>query len=383
VKRRIYWLILPVTILFSTCQLFLGPEPDTSPPEVLKSLWNDFNNIHANLDFRMSSNLSYDNWYDVYHNKRTGYALKVSSDMSEESLFNLCGKMLQELKDPHVGLYAPGGKFISSYNTYRDDFNIHDIKSKLKGNGNDTYKNFLFGVFSSDPDIGYIYISSFINDDPDTKNQEWGRAIDSIVNSLADTRALVLDVRSNRGGDIYIMEYIAAYFTAEKKDYIKARIKTGAGANDLSAPIVYTVKSIKKSSGNKYGYTKPIVLLTNRNTVSAAEWFTLALRTQKHVTHMGMTTCGAFSARNDRFMINGWVYSISPERVTDINDKYYEGIGIPPEEEINGTSNEQLEEAIYLLGGNGNNNSGPPTPGRIDFLNDAVKLTAGENNENQ
>jgi len=158
-----------------------------------------------------------------------------------------------------------------------------------------------------------------------------------------------LDVRNNRGGDIYVMEYIAAYFASEKRDYIKARIKTGPELNNLSNPIIYTVKSVKKASDNMNGYTKPTVLLTNKNTVSAAEWFTLALRTQRHVTHAGTTTCGAFSARNDRFMINGWVYSISPERVTDMDGNHYEGIGIFPEIEINKTSDEQLDEAIKLM----------------------------------
>jgi len=353
VKRKIKWLILPVVILLSACQLFLGPDPDTSPPEVLKSLWNDFNNIHANLDFRMSNNLSYDSWYDVYHNKQNGYARKVKSDMSEELLFNVCANMLKELNDPHVGLYAPG-KFSSSYNTSRNDFSISDVRNKLIGKGNNIYKNFVYGVFSSNPDIGYIYISSFLNDDAEQEGQEWGRAIQKIIETLANTKALVLDIRNNRGGDIYIMEYIAAYFASEKKDYIKARIKTGSGANDLSAPIIYTVKSVKKASGNKHGYTKPIVLLTNRSTVSAAEWFTMALRTQGHVTHVGIPTCGAFSARNDRFMINGWIYSISPERVTDMNDIIYEGIGISPEKIIENTlglEDNQLLRAVKIAAG--------------------------------
>jgi len=352
VKRKINWLILPVTILLSTCQLFLGSDPDTDPAEILKSLWNDFNNIHANLDFRMSTNTTYNSWYDVYYNKQNGYAKRVYPDMSEDALFNVCVSMLSQLNDPHVGLRAPG-KY--SYSSISDVFDIRKVRNELREKGYDTYKNFIYGTFIENPDIGYIYIEKFMDEDPDTENQEWGRAIDKIVNSLANTKALVLDVRSNRGGDIYVMEYIASYFASVKKDYIKARVKTGPRANDLSAPVIYTLKSVKSASNNAHGYTKPIVLLTNGDTVSAAEWFTMALRTQKHITHAGRTTCGAFSARNDRFMINGWIYSISPERVTDMNDKYYEGIGIPPEilldRNESNKEDKQLKDAIKLLEG--------------------------------
>jgi len=153
------------------------------------------------------------------------------------------------------------------------------------------------------------------------------------------------------------MEYIAARFVSEPKDYIKVKVKTGPGPNDLSAPIIYTIKSIKKASDNRYGYTKPIVLITNKNTVSVSEWFTMALRTQSHITHIGTATCGAFSPRNERFMINGWVYSISQERVTDMNDKYYEGIGISPvkkEHIITNTTSQadkQLEDAFRIAAG--------------------------------
>jgi len=347
---RIKILILPIIILLSACQLFLGQEPDTSPSEVLKSLWNDFNNIHANLDFRMSGNLKYNSWHDVYHNKQNGYALRVSTDMSEEALFNVCANMLKELNDPHVGLYAPG-KFASSYVDNREYFNFSHVRSLLIGDGNDEYKNFLYGRFKTNPNIGYIYISSFISEKPEAEGQEWGRAIDKIISAIADTNALVLDVRSNRGGELFSMEYIASRFVSEQKDYLLTRTKTGPGQNDFSKPKVHTVRSVQKSSNNQYGYTKKIILLTNRNTVSAAEWFTVALRTQKHVTHVGTPTCGAFSSRNDRFMINGWIYSISPEKVTDINGTYYEGVGKSPNNEHiieNTTDDDQLDYALEL-----------------------------------
>jgi C-terminal processing protease CtpA/Prc len=352
VKRKIIWLILPALVLLSSCKFFLGPEPDTGPSDILKNLWNDFNNIHANLDFRMSTNQKYKSWYDVYYNKQTGYAQKINSGMSEELLFDVCADMLEELDDPHVSLFSSDygyRSFIAGANEY---FTLDKARSYLKGNGNVANKNFIYGVFSSDSDIGYIYISEFLNENTGQEGQE--SAIDSIINALEKTRALVLDVRNNRGGDIYVMEYIAARFASESKDYCKLITKKGPGPNDFSPPIIYTIKSIKKASDNKYGYTKPIVLLTNKNTVSMAEWFTIALRTQGHVTHIGTTTCGAFSPRKDRFMINGWVYSISPGRVTDMNGNIYEGLGISPDKEIANTENhtdKQLEEAIKIAAG--------------------------------
>jgi len=347
-KRKIKLLILPLAVLLSACQLFLGSEPDAGSSEILKSLWTDFNNIHANLDFRMSNNLNYNSWYDVYHNKQDGYAKKVYPDMSENALFNLCANMLKELNDPHVALYAPG-KFSSSYTSSDEDISTAEYVDY-------SHTNFVFGRFLN-TDIGYIYISAFINEDAKGKTeeigQEWGRVIDKIIDSIANTKALVLDIRNNRGGEIYVMEYIAARFASEQKEYVKARIKTGPRQSDLSAPIIYTVKSISKASGTLYGYTKPIVLLTNKGTVSAGEWFTLALRTQKNVTHIGTPTCGALSTRNDRSMINGWLYSISPERVTDMDGKYYEGIGISPDEKYiisNDTEDEDKQlEAAYDL----------------------------------
>jgi C-terminal processing protease CtpA/Prc len=345
---------LPLVALLSACQLFLGQDADNSPEEVLRSLWNDFNNIHANLDFRMCSNLKFNSWYDVYYNEQNGYALKIYPDMSEESLFNVCANMLKELNDPHVSLYAPG-KFASSYyESGREDFNISAVKKYLIESGNDDYHNFLFGRFLSEPDIGYIHISLFTNEYSKPEHEEWGKAIDKIINDLADTNALILDVRGNRGGEIFAMEYIAARFASEQRDYLKARIKIGPGSNDLAPAKIYTIKPLKMISDNLYGYTKHIVLLTNKDSVSAAEWFTMALRTQSHVTHIGMPTCGALSSRKDRFMANGWFYSISPERVTDMNGKFYEGIGISPDEEHiieNKTGNEQLLYAIDLAVG--------------------------------
>jgi len=137
---------------------------------------------------------------------------------------------------------------------------------------------------------------------------------------------------------------------------MKASAKNGPGRNDFSAPMTFRVRP------NGTRFTKRIALLTNKATVSASEWFTMALKTQRHVTHVGTPTRGAFSPKTSRPMINGWYYTISAFRVTDMNGKCFEGKGISPEPEYvftgdseEGTAPEerkdtQLEKALAEVG---------------------------------
>jgi C-terminal processing protease CtpA/Prc len=39
----------------------------------------------------------------------------------------------------------------------------------------------------------------------------------------------------------------------------------------------------------------------------------------------------------ERSLINGWIYSVSVQKVTDMAGKCYEGIGISPEYEVSNT----------------------------------------------
>jgi C-terminal processing protease CtpA/Prc len=131
---------------------------------------------------------------------------------------------------------------------------------------------------------------------------------------------------------------------------VEVRTKNGTGRNDFSSPITHTIKP----EGTRY--TKPIVLLTNKQTISGGEWFTLALRSQPHVSHAGSTTAGAFSLSLERQLVNGWIYSVSVQKVTDMNGTCYEGIGIAPPTVTNNSASglssnhdDQLEYALAQL----------------------------------
>jgi C-terminal processing protease CtpA/Prc len=346
-----------ILISLSTCHVFLGPEPDTSPEAILYGLWNDFDKMHAYIDFRMSHNKRYNSWDDVYYNETNGYKVRLRNLLqryqygTDEMLFLLCVEMLKELNDAHVSLRTPDSPWSSIGG--RGSLNLGSIREYLTEGGNGQYVNFIYGTFLSKPEIGYIYILSFTNPRSKPGNAEgWAERINDIIGSLHDTKAIVLDIRCNGGGDPWAMEYLAGRFASKAKDYLLESVKTGPGHYDFSTPQIRIIKP----AGTRY--TKPIVLLSNEDSVSAAEWFTLALRTQDHVIHAGATTHGAFSGRVERPMVNGWIYRISPYRITDIKGNCYEGIGISPDKQyINEGSDEvQLEYArdlAYGLAGGG------------------------------
>jgi hypothetical protein len=309
-------------ILLASCRLFLGPDPDDSPRGIFDSLWEDFDKTYALMDIK---DVDWNAMYDKYDQQ-------IKSGMGEQELFDLCSGLLGELDDPHVYLMSPfdysnsGGRFDSSG---IEPFSLELIKSGcLSGGGASAGEGmFWYGTFISQPDVGYIHISAFARGSTGTaQSQDWTRAIDGVINELSETKALILDIRGNRGGLQSNVDYIAGRFAAEEKDYVEVRTRNGPGGNDFSSPISHTVKP----AGTRYA--KPIVLITNRQTISGGEWFTLALRTQAHVTHTGSATNGAFSLSLERPLINGWIYSVSVQKVTDMKERCYEGSGIPPYE---------------------------------------------------
>jgi len=324
-------------VLIGACNVFLGPEADTDPHSVLKSLWNDFNEIHAYIDIRMSYNRKFKSWEQVYEHYRNELLKPIpeGGDRGGKLLWNVCKGMLGELNDPHVSLSVPGGH--SFWTSGDDELIIEENWYKplwirenyLENGGIDKARYFIYGRFiAPDNNIGYIHIALF-TDNNNMMQQGWAREIDGITKYFQDEKikAVIIDVRNNPGGLSPVAEYIAARFCSVQKNYMKSSAKNGPGRNDFSDPMTFRVRP----EGTVF--TKPVALLTNRGTVSAAEWFVMAMKTQSHVTHMGTPTRGAFSAKTSRPMLNGWFYTISAYRVTDMNGKCFEGEGISPAEE--------------------------------------------------
>ena len=344
IKTFLITLILAVCFIpLSSCSFFYGDSSDSSYESMFENLWNDFNQTYALFDVR-----------GVDWNMQ--YALcrgQVRNDMSDLEFFQVLKNLLYPLKDAHVYVKTPLGSINSGEdNMAIDNFSLEEVCSQyidapLKcGNNIITY-----GRLKQDNSIGYIHIAGFSSGQTGVnQRQDWASDIDIVLEQLKDTRCMILDVRGNRGGLTGNVTRISGRFCALNLPYAISRTKNGPGIFDYDEGVTLEIKM-----NGIWQYIKPVYLLTNAQTMSAGEEFTMAMCSQPHVTQIGNHTCGVFSLSLERCLANGWRYSVSVQKVCAMDGSIPEGKGIVPRPEnliINPSAKNdlQMKRALSLAG---------------------------------
>jgi len=307
--------IVSLLILASCDKILLYDEMPNNPVSNFEYLWTDFDRNYGGF---IVKNIDWDSLYSIYRPQ-------VYNVMSDEEFYQVATGLLGHLNDNHVGLF-PTNPDLEMYvsgilGKYErcNDFKMSVIKTNYLI---EQYIYEYYIIYGKLPgNIGYIHFQSF---------GDWvsfyTKAMDEILNYLKDTKAMIVDIRMHEGGFDRESQYIAGRFASEKRLFMIVRLKDGPAHDDFTDPVYMYVEP---ETG--YYYTKPVVLLTNRFSVSAAETFTLAMNTLDNVTQIGDTTSGAFSDMIVKELPNGWGYSISIGQWNDKDDRNWEGIGIAPE----------------------------------------------------
>ena len=312
----VFWLVSIVPL--QACSFFYGDTPSLAYGEMFDSLWNDYNETYALFDVRGVD------WDEQYKNCRP----LISEDMTDREFLEVLKKLLYPLKDSHVYVKTPFGSLNSGEdNAVIDNFSLTEVCNQFIENpkkcGN---KIITYGTLKSDKEIGYIHIAAFSSGQTGiNQKQDWAGEIDEALDELENTRCIILDVRGNRGGLTGNVTRISGRFCAEDKVYAISRTKNGTGNDDFGPGVELEIKK-----NGSWQYTKPVILLTNAQTMSAGEEFSMAMTSQPHVTQVGNHTCGVFSLALERCLVNSWKYSVSVQKVTDPDGNTPEGKGIVP-----------------------------------------------------
>jgi len=307
---------------------------------------------------------AFDTGYGIFLPKRIDWDLlyrvyrpRVHHETTDDELFDIMSQMLGHLNDFHVTLmskepqriYRSGRAFeimwarFGSLEKFFQFLNERPIQDRyVQG---DIYERDAFAYTWLANDVGYIHLNGF-NDMAGSTT-----AVEEILKKFTSARHLIFDVRRNGGGDDRVGKAIADRFADKKRLYMMTQVRNGPDHDDLSEPKKWFIEP-----GGSIQYTKPVILLTDLYSMSAAENFALAMRVLPHVTIVGDFTSGVHADTETHTLPNGWTFQISTGLFVDQNGFCWEGIGVPPDLRIVNTEEDSengkdrvLEFALDLI----------------------------------
>lgn len=179
------------------------------------------------------------------------------------------------------------------------------------------------------PNIGYLKFNVFA--DPGICASTAAAA----MNFVADSDALILDLRDNHGGGA-MAQFIASYLFAEPTHLMDNYNRPdNATEEDWTLPYV---------PGRKF-IGKPVFILTSKRTFSAAEAFCYALKTLKRATLVGETTGGgAHPIEPHRIDDHFSIIVPTGRSISPITKTNWERVGVEPDIKV--AAADALDEAL-------------------------------------
>lgn len=167
--------------------------------------------------------------------------------------------------------------------------------------------------------VGYIRINMFLNAEPSIEK------LAAAMGMLADTSALIIDVRGAPGGEPAGVANVIGHLVAERTATVH-----------VQDPIDPAGNRTLYADPRTPAYTdKPVFVLINGRTGSGAEEFAYDLQAMKRATLVGTTTAGAATPGGYRPLAAGFAAFIPMQIVNNaITGGNWEGVGVKPDIEV-------------------------------------------------
>ena len=166
--------------------------------------------------------------------------------------------------------------------------------------------------------IGYIDLRAF------APLQWGGDKIAAAMNLVANTDALIIDLRHNGGGDPNTVAFMSSYLFDARTHLNNLYWREG--------DVTEQFHTLDWVPGRRFGQNKPVYVLTSSYTFSGAEEFSYNLKNLKRATIIGETTGGGANP-GDLYPINAHfaVFVPTGRAISPITKTNWEGTGVTPD----------------------------------------------------
>ncbi|CAJ1080592.1 retinol-binding protein 3 [Xyrichtys novacula] len=189
--------------------------------------------------------------------------------------------------------------------------------------------------------IGYLRIDNILGEEAAEKVGPL--LVDLVWNKILPTTALIFDLRYTGSGDISGIPYIVSYFTAaEPQIHIES-------VYDRPSDTTTKLLSMGTLLGQRYSTTKPLIILTSKNTKGIAEDVAYSLQSLKRATVVGEKTAGG-SVKVEKFKVSDTDFYVTlptAKAINPITGSSWEVSGVTPDVEVN--AEDALATAIKIV----------------------------------
>ena len=168
--------------------------------------------------------------------------------------------------------------------------------------------------------VGYVKFNMFA--DPEV----CGPTASAAMNFVANSDALIIDLRDNGGGAPKMVAYLCSYLFSQRTHL-----------NDLWTRRTNSTEEFWTSDvpGKKLGDKVPVYVLTSKRTFSGAEEFTNNLKSLKRATIVGETTGGGAHPVNGQRIDEHFMIGVPFARaINPITKTNWEGTGVEPDVKV-------------------------------------------------
>ncbi|MEQ2297353.1 hypothetical protein AMECASPLE_033981 [Ameca splendens] len=189
--------------------------------------------------------------------------------------------------------------------------------------------------------IGYLRIDHILGEE--VADKVGPLLVELVWNKILPTSALIFDLRYTSSGDISGIPYIVSYFTeAEPVIHIDSI---------YDRPSNTTTKLLSMSTllGERYSVTKPLIILTSKNTKDIAEDVAYCLQSLKRATIVGEKTAGG-SVKVDKVKVGNTDFYITlptAKSINPITGSTWEITGVTPDVEV--SAEDALATSIKII----------------------------------